>query len=282
MSEGVSLWAEAWFGEAAGDIGRRVARAITAAHVAAAAAQEVSETKKRHPYGGAIRNTAHERLADELVGLPGAETRTVPGSPHKLVTWPGRRVTLYPLRYAQDGRTRRDAARIRLSTLRLGLLGKSESSDPAQLTFDHVELTSEEIEEEFAAQAEFEEELGSLSTVVIVGFASGPEGLHHLGWGQGSLGTDGFINWEHWENLPLPGSAIDVGGSNDLAGRPTAVGPVGSGADLPPTTPRLPRFDDDDTEDDNLDISARRGGTGTPSQEETPDLPQAGAEDDQP
>lgn len=281
MGEDASAWSEARFGETAGEIGRRVARAISAAHMAAAAAQAASETPKRHPYGGAIRNTAHERLMGELEGLPGVETRTVPGASHQLLTWPEHRVTLYPLRYANDGHTPREKAKIRLSTIRMELLGKSEVGDPKQLTLDQANLTAEEIEEEYASRVDLEQQLGSLSCVVIVGFASSPEGLHSLGWGQGSLGPDGFLNWDHWESLPLPGSATGEGGSSDLGGRPAAVGPIESRPTLPATKPHLPRFDDD-VENDDLGISARGGGTGAPSQEKAPLLPRTGAEEDQP
>lgn len=283
MSEDVSTWAQSRFGEIAvvGEIRRRVARAIVAAHTAAAAAQEASETAKRHPYGGAIRNTAHERLVAELVGLPGVETRTVPGAAHKLVMLREHRVTLYALRYASDGHTPREKAKIRLSTVRLELLGSSEVGDPDQLTFDQADLTAEEIAEDFAARADIEQQLGSLSRVVIIGFASSPEGLHSLGWGEGTLGADGYLDWGYWEALPLPGSATEDDGSSGLQSGPASVGPIGQGPSLPASQPRRPRFDEGE-EDDDLGISARRGDTETPSQEKAPDLPQTGADEDQP
>lgn len=281
MGDDVSAWASGRFGEIAGEIRWRVTRAIAGAHAAAAAAQVVSETPKRHPYGGAIRNTAHERLADELVGLPGVETRPLPGASHELVILPEQRVTLYPLRYANDGHTPRDKARIRLSAIRLELLGSSEAGDPEQLTFDHADLTPEQVEEEFQARAEVEKQLGSLSCVVIIGFASSPEGLHSLGWGEGSLGTDGYLNWGYWESLPLPGSATGEGGFGGLGGGPAIAAPVGPRPGPPALEPRLPRFDDD-VDDDDLGISARRGETGAPSQEKAIDLDQTGGEEDQP
>ncbi len=280
MSEEASAWARGRFGEGAGEIRRRVARAMATAHASAAAAQAVSETERRHPYGGAIRNTQHERLVEELRGLPGVEVHAPPGASYELVTLSEQRVTLYPLRYANDGHTPREKAKIRLSMIRLELLGPGEAVDPGQLTFDHADLTAEEIEEEFEARADIEQQLGSLSRVVIIGYASSPEGLHNLGWGEGSLGTDGYLSWGCWESLPLPGSATGDGGLGDIGGGPVPVAPVAPRPG-PPAKPRLPRFDDD-VEGDDLGISARQGETGAPSQEKVTDLEQTGAGEDQP
>lgn len=283
MSEDVSSWARGRFGGAAEEIRWRVAKAVASAHSSAARAQAVSDTDRRDPYGHTIKNTQHERLVDELRDLPGVKIHQPPGAPYELVTLLDQRVTFYPLRYANDGHTSREKAKIRMSTIRMDLLGPADPADLAQLTIDHAALTPEEIDEQFEAEAEIERQLGSLSSVVIIGYASSPEGIHDLGWGEGSLGIDGHLSWGPWERLPLPGSSTGGAGFGDLGG-PAPVSPVpvtprpgsGTGAEQEPG-----RFDDD-VDDDHLEISARRGEPGVPQQEKADELEQTGPDEDQP
>lgn len=274
MSDEVSAWAAGRFGAAAGEVRRRVVRAVVDAHDSAAAAQAVSKTNKRDPYGHTMKNTQHERLVEELRDLPGVEIRPS-GASYELARLPHRQVTLYPLRYANDGNTPREKAKIRLSTIRMDLLGPAHQADPEQLTIDHAELTQEEIQDEFGARAEIERQLGSLSCVVIIGYASSPGGIHDLGWGEGSLGHDGHLRWVFWESLPLPGSSTGDGFGDVGDQIPVSPNPWPGSSTVAEQGPS--RFDDDVDGDDDLDIVARRSKSRAPQQEKGPASEQTSA-----
>lgn len=269
MGDYVSVWAERRFGAVAPELRDRATKAIVEAHALAADAQAASSTPKQDPYGHTLKNTQHERLVEGLRNVPGVEIHRPVGSRHDLARLAERRVTFYPLRYASDGHTSRENASIRMSTLRQNLLGAPEATDPAQLTIDHVHLTAQEIDEQLAADREIIDQLGSLSSVVIIGYASSSKGIHDLGWGEGDLDEDGQLHWRHWESLPLSGTTGGEGFTG--LGGPMPVGPRHGLAGGEPG-----RFDDD-VSADGLIISARQGEEDLPQQEKSEEFDEAGS-----
>lgn len=274
MGDYVSVWAERKFGAVAPELRDRAARAITEAHALAADAQAASSTPKQDPYGHTLKNTQHERLVKALRTVPGVEIHRPAGSRHDLVRLAERRVTFYPLRYASDGRTSRESASIRMSAIRQNLLGSPDANDPDQLTIDHVDLSPEEIDEQLAAEREVVEQLGSLSCVVIIGYASSSKGVHDLGWGEGELNEDGQLHWRYWESLPLPGTSAGDDGFGDFDPlRPVDPQPGPAGGEAG-------RFDHDMSAEE-LVISARQGEDDLPQQEKLGEASEAATGEDQ-
>lgn len=273
MGDYVSAWAEQKFGAVAPELRHRVTKAIVEAHALAADAQAASSTPKQDPYGHTLKNTQHERVVEALRHVTGVEIHRPAGSRHDLARLAGRRVTFYPLRYASDGRTSRENASVRMSAIRQHLLGAPDAIDPGQLTIDHADLTPQEIDEQLAADQEIIEQLGSLSCVVIIGYASSSRGIHDLGWGEGDLGEDGQLRWRHWEPLPLSETSTGGDGFGGFGG-PTPVGPRPG-----PVGGEPGRFDDD-VSADGLIISARQGEEDLPQQEKSGEAGKAGTGED--
>lgn len=270
----VSSWAWQWFGPVAEELVRVVPAAIAEAHAYAVAAQASSGTKKRDPYGHTLKNTQHERLVAAAADLPGIEVFHPPGASFELLRFPATGVVLYPWRYATSSAQPRETARMRFSAFRQDLLTGDVAGD-CQLTFDeHADLTSEELDAQFDEETAVLEELRSLARVVTIGYASNPQALLTLGWGDADLvDVRGTVVWRHWEDLPLLGRAAGGAagtGTGGPAPRPPLL-PVDGGS-----AAGSPRFDDPPLEDDELGITARGPLDGEPSQESHPPSPDTG------
>lgn len=151
-------------------------------------------------------------------------------------------VVLYPWRYAVDRATRREDARMRppVSELRKTLLSLTANTVPMQLTFEHVVLSAEELDAQFAEEELVLAQLREFGQVVIIGFASSPDGLSDLGWGIGELVDQerGTVKWSYWEQLPPPEAGSD-------AFSPTIRSPL-----VPRDGDRAGRFDSTAADDD--------------------------------
>lgn len=207
-----SPWAQASFGEVAGDLARAVSRAIHQAHDRALAAHISSGLNSNDAYGAALHVAQYEELAAECADLPGVcirKPKDVRGR-FPLVVRDDPPVVLYPWRFARDKAITRERAKLRppVSDLRKTLLSLNANTVTAQLTLDQVELDPEELEAELAEEQALLEQLASLGQVVTIGYASNSSsGIFELGWGDVELTDEetGRVFWQYWEQLPPPG-----------------------------------------------------------------------------
>ena len=267
---GSSVWATKRFGAAADQLVEAVPRAIRQAHEDAAAAQAASRTRHLDPYGHTLKNRQHECLVKEALAIGGFESFQPHGVPFKLVRLVGTRITLFPWRYATSRKTTREMARMRPSGFRRDLL--TGSNGPRnQMTIEQAELTEAEIEAQYAEEKAVWDQLRSLARVVTVGYASNPNGIIDLGWGDVELrGDDGTVDWRHWE--PLAWTAT------------TAAHETGAGRGLQAVTTRTtdprpprPRFDDVADTDDDVPLRPRTT-PGEPQHEVSPPVEGTGTD----
>lgn len=239
-----SAWAQARFGDVAGDLARAVSRAIYQAHNMALAAHVSGGLQSNDAYGVTLHVAQYEQLAAECAGIPGVSIRKPKDvrSRFDLVVCEYPPVVLYPWRYATDRAVPRERARFPrpVSDLRKTLLSLNENTISGQLTLDHAARAPEELEAELAEEQAMLEQLKMLGQVVTVSLASNPSGIFDLGWGEVELLDEqtGRVRWRHWEQLPPPGEGA-AGGEPQRPVWPTA----GDGN-------RGVRFDDAGPEDD--------------------------------
>lgn len=266
----VSTWAREQFGRGAKEVRGRVRRAVGAAQGDGVAAHVAAGSRKRVTYGQTMAVRQYERMFEEFVGYPGVETFHPAGAPYDLVRVGSEGPILLPWRFATDSTTSHEQARMKPSRVRVGLLAGEEASD--QLTFDQVELSEEEIEEQFAQQRMLTEELRRWHSLVTVGYSSNVDGVYRLVWGELTLHPNGGVSWPHSEPLPLPGTTEADQTSTGGATAAARLAPVGS------PVPRRPRFNDAPLDDD-LGLTARPAAVDHPQQEPSADVDETGTED---
>jgi hypothetical protein len=241
-----SPWAQAHFGDVAGDLARAVARAIHEAHGLAMAAHVSSMLQSNDAYGATLHVAQYEQLVAAARDIPGVSIRKPKDVRCRfdLVVRDDPPVVLYPWRYATDNATPRERAKLRppVSDLRKTLLSLSSNTISGQLTLDQAELDPEQPEAELAEERAVLEQLARLGQVVTVGFASNPGGgMFDLGWGDAELVDEETrsVVWRYWEELPPPRD--EAAGAGPREPVPAADG-YGRG--------RTARFDDAAPEDD--------------------------------
>lgn len=268
---GASAWAVERFGVAADELVEAVPRAIRRAHENAAAAQVASGTKLLDPYGHTLKNRQHECLVEEALAIGGFESFQPHGVPFQLIRRVDTRVTLFPWRYATNGKTSRHKVRMKPSGFRRDLLASSEGPRD-QMTIEQAELTEAEIEAQYAEEKAVWDQLRSLARVVTVGYASNPNGIIDLGWGDVELLDDnGTITWLHWE--PLAWTATTTV-SDDAAGHGLQAVKLTENDERP----SRPRFDDLGEADDDLPLRPRTA-PGGPQREVQPPAEDTGTDD---
>lgn len=269
---GASAWATERFGAAADQLVEAVPRAIRRAHEYAAAAQAAGGTPHLDPYGHTLKNRQHECLVEEALAIGGFESFQPRGVPFQLVRLLGTRVALLPWRYATNQKTTRLTARMKPSAFRRDLLtGSGGPRD--QMTIEQAELTEAEIEAQYAEEKAVWEQLRSLARVVTVGYASNPNGIIGLGWGDVELrGDDGTVDWRYWE--PLAWTAATTA-HRDGAGRGLQAVTTPAVDERPPR----PRFDDVADTDDDLPLRPRTA-PGEPQREVSPPAEGTGTDEE--
>ena len=138
-----SAWAQARFGDVAGDLAQAVSRAIYQAHDLALAAHISGGLQSNDAYGATLHVAQYEQLAAECEGIPGGSIRKPKDVRCRfdLVVREQPPVVLYPWRYAKDKAILRERARLRppVSDLRKTLLALNENTISGQLTLDDAE-----------------------------------------------------------------------------------------------------------------------------------------------
>lgn len=268
-----SEWARERFGEAAGELREAISVAIPRAHRFAVAAQAAGGTTKKDPYGHTLKNRQHECLVEAARDIPGVEAFRPHGASFELLRVPATKAVLFPWRYASDGSVPREKARMRTSGFRRDLLS-GVTGMPGQLTIEHASMAHDELEAELAEADDLLEQLRALARVVTIGYASNPNAILDLGWGDADLVDDSHLmQWRHWESLPVLTGAGHAQQGPDVSGLRAAPG------DAAPL--HGPRFNDMPLDDD-FGLRPRNRLSGEPQQETEPAALDTGTEDKQP
>jgi hypothetical protein len=240
-----SSWAVARFGAVANDLTRAFSRAIHQAHEQGLGAHVGGRLDSNDSYGSTLHPAVHQQLAAECQDIPGVKFRKPKDATYrfKLPVIEPTRVVIYPWRFATDNATPRERARFHtpVSDLRKTLLSLNEDTVGNQLTLEQGARDPEELEAELAEEQAILDQLKTQGRVVILGFASNPQGIFDLGVGELELTDEqtGRVGWRHWEPLPPPGEQ----GAGGEPRRPVSPVP-GDGHD------QGVRFDDAAAEDD--------------------------------
>ena len=247
----LSMRAQECFGASAAELLRAISRAIHHAHGQALDAHISGGLRTNDTYGATLHVAQYEQLVDMTRGIPGVSIRRPVdvSCRFELLVLDEQTVVLYPWRYAVDRATPREDARMRppVSELRKTLLALAANTIPVQLTFEHAALSAEELDAQFAEEQFVLAQLREFGQVVIIGYASSPDGLFDLGWGVAELVDEdrGTVKWSYWEQLPPP----EAGG---VAGSPVFRAPLalrdGDSAR---------RFDSAAADDDDYGLSPR-------------------------
>lgn len=209
--------AQTYFGASAAELLRAVSRAIYHAHGQALDAHVSGGLRTNDTYGATLHIAQYDQLVEQARDIPGVSIhRPVDVSCRfELVVLDEQMVVLYPWRYAIDRATRREDARMRppVSELRKTLLSLAANTIPMQLTFEHAALSAEELDAQFAEEDLVRAQLREFGQVVVIGYASSPDGLFDLGWGIAELVDEdrGTVKWSYWEQLPPPEAGGDAG-----------------------------------------------------------------------
>jgi hypothetical protein len=240
-----TAWAQARFGAVAEDLAQAFSRAVYQAHEQGLGAHAGGRLDSNDAYGSTLHPAVHQQLAVECQDIPGVKFRKPKDATYrfKLPVIEPTRVVVYPWRYATDNATPRERARFRtpVSDLRKTLLALNEDTIHNQLTLEQGARDPEELEAELAEEQAMLEQLKTQGRVVILGFASNPQGIFEVGVGELELTDEqtGRVEWRHWEKLPPPGEH----GASGESRRPVAPVP-GDGHD------QGLRFDETAAEDD--------------------------------
>jgi len=212
-----SLRAQECFGADAAELLRAISGAIYHAHGQALDAHISGGLRTNDTYGATLHVAQYEQMVDMTRDSPGVSVRRPVdvSCRFELVVLDEQMVVLYPWRYAVDRATRREDARMRppVSELRRTLLSLTANTIPMQLTFEHAALSAEELDAQFAEEQLVLAQLREFGQVVIIGYASSPDGLFDLGWGIAELVDEdrGTVKWSYWEQLPPPEAGGDAG-----------------------------------------------------------------------
>lgn len=214
-------WALKTFGQDGVLIRELIPKIIRECHEKMADSQAAAEMPHAGPYGYIWRKCLYE-FSKVLGKLPTAEVISVPG--YKLVAFNG--VVLFPWRYASESTVEIGARQFAVSGTRLSLF-KQPHGDPNSLLpieFDHPELTVEEREYLDEAAKTLADAFDGNPHVVVVPYASNPSALHSIGWGEATLGADGYLTFESFESLRDVGrgSLVEV----DSADEAFSDGPI--------------------------------------------------------
>jgi|SRR3954468_2516364 hypothetical protein len=285
MDGATSGWARERFGDAAPELRLAVTTAIPQAHRHAVTAQVGAGTRKKDPYGHTMKVRQHECLVAAAQDVPGVEVVHPKGAAFELVRVRQTGVLLFPWRYATDGRTPRQRARMRPEGLRYGLLS-GPGQGMGQLTIDDAELDAEQLDARLADEAELLQQLREAARIVVVGYASDPSTLFDLGWGDADVDETGTVHWTSWEPLS-PSTAEATALRTTVHGN--ALRPVDVASEqvlrlikpVPAGAAAQPRFDAAPLVQD-FGLRARPQLQEEPLQEAAAERPETGTGDEQP
>ncbi|MFJ1757706.1 hypothetical protein [Kitasatospora sp. NPDC088134] len=198
-------WQQQLFDQNADRVRSGLGQGLRNMHANARAAQEEASVRPAHPYGAARYTGQFERIADELITIPGARLVKPRGFGFELVLV-GKGL-IYPFRYAKTQADVRVARIPHTSVLIKELLanfGTAPDTFQEALEFDGFE-TDDDVLALRAGLADLPPD----TKLVLVPFACNVGGLLESYWGVASLGIDGTtLQWASTpEALPVPDQA---------------------------------------------------------------------------
>lgn len=220
-----SAWVRERFGDATEEFLHAIPLAMRRAHQQSVAAHIASELRTNDAYGNTLKVAQYEQLIACTAHIPGVVTRkpTEVTSRYDLVVFDETAVVLYPWRFAVDGRTRREDAKLPtpLSELRRSLLTLAPRNPEFQLSFDQID----EDPQDFADEQDLIDQISEFGRVVTIGYASNPSAMFSLGIGEVVLADEasGAVEWPHWEPLNTTLEALEQRPALTLAA-PLTVG----------------------------------------------------------
>lgn len=221
-----SAWVRERFGDAAEEFLHAIPLALHRAHQQSVAAHIAGELRTNDAYGNTLKVAQHEQLIACTAHIPGVVPRkpTEVASRYDLVVFDETAVVLYPWRYAVDGRTRREDAKLPtpLSELRRSLLTLAPRNPEIQLSLDQID----EDPQDFADEQDLLDQISEFGRVVTIGFASNPSAMFSLGIGEVALADPetGAVEWPHWEPLNTTLEVLEQRPAPTLAAPLTVAG----------------------------------------------------------
>lgn len=193
--ESTRSWAEELLGHEASKIRETVVSQVIGAHEDLANAFKVSNMQSREVYGS-IWKAASDRVAQELLSLPGASKAKIPGSRYRLTTV--NNVLIYPWRYGRDLGADAESVTFAKSPFRFSIFNRP--AVPVQMSLDF---------EGVPAIGDGHEPVPNFSgfqKVIIVAYASRPEGILEIQWGVATVDAVGCLAWGEHESIwgPIP------------------------------------------------------------------------------
>lgn len=219
---GPSEWEAERFGDMALPLRGAIWRGLEAAHQRALAAHKGSGLDTNDAYGlmWLIQNPEVVKAVEKVV--PGARRIKPLRARYELIVVGD--IILYTWRFSDDAYSPLESAKMTLSKTREHLLALTPSI-PDQLTFDHADLSEEELDAEFQDLQAFLDDAVEAGRMVVVAYASNPHaGVLRVYWGDASKADDqGRLNWSHFEEIPSP---VDLGETGDTGFNGTTLRPA--------------------------------------------------------
>lgn len=226
MSERAELseWEAERFGELALPLRTAIWRGLQAAHARALAGHKGFGLETNDAYGlmWLIQNQELALAVEELV--PDARRIKPLRARYELIVVGENNIILYPWRFSDDAYSPLASAKMTLSKTREHLLALTPGVTD-QLSFDHAELSEEELAVEFQELETFLDDAAEAGRMVVIAYASNPHsGVLRVYWGEASKADDnGRLNWANIEQIPpLP----DLGTPDTGSAPARPVGPV--------------------------------------------------------
>lgn len=216
-----SEWEIKRFGELALPLRDAIWRALEAAHRRALAGHLAFGLDTSDVYGQ-LWLIQNEELAAALEEFTDVRTVKPKRARYALTVVGEHNIVLYPWRFSDDAYSPLSAAKMRLSKTREQLLALTPTVSD-QLSFEHAELSEEELAVEFQDFERFLDDAAQAGRMVIIAYASNPHaGVLRAYWGDASRGDgSGHLLWTDVAEIP----------------RPDASGEAASGAPVRPASP---------------------------------------------
>ncbi|MGB2567647.1 hypothetical protein ACPFP2_04220 [Micromonospora citrea] len=207
VADGPSRWAIDKFGFAnAVTLRKRIPAALQRTVERAMDAREASELTSDHAFGPVRWKVQYEELCAQLRGLSDVTELHPPGAQIRITLCAGQ--LLLPWHYSEKSdvevqRVRPDRRLSRLARDLLALYGPTPRYEQPALPLP--QLDPPEVRDR-AELRELVERLTVAPGVVLIAYACNSDaGLLRVSWGEAALTHEDRLEWEHVEELPLPG-----------------------------------------------------------------------------
>ncbi|WP_280476271.1 hypothetical protein [Nocardia asiatica] len=227
------------FGELTPAVWAKVWQGLQAAHERMLAGHERVGLDSNDVYG-LLWLIQNDELAVALDEVTEVRRRKPRRARYQLIVIGEHNLVLYPWKFADDMHTPLPGAKMRLSQTRKELLGLTPAI-PEQLSFDHAELTQEELDAEFEDLENFMTGAAEAGRLILIPYASNPHaGVLRVYFAEASQADEsGHLSFHHIQEIPRP-ATITTGTTTAPAVVPAPV----RAAPAPATNGAGTRFDE--------------------------------------